>query len=64
MWKLVITQQRKSSGSEYTFDEKVEFESDSIYDLSSLIVKLSECEGDKQTEYKIYWEEEKKDVTE
>ena len=55
MWKLEITQKRQSKDSNYVFDEKIEFKSENLYDLCSLLVKLTECdcECDKETAYKI-----------
>lgn len=53
MWKLTITQKRKSEHSEYMVTESVEFTSGDINELTMLVVRLSLYETAIETTYKI-----------
>lgn len=53
MWKLTITQKRKSEYSENMITESVEFTSGDINELTMLVVRLSSYEMAVETTYKI-----------
>ncbi len=53
MWKLTITQKRKSEFSEYMVTESIEFVSTNITRLTRLIETISVYETDIETTYKI-----------
>lgn len=53
MWKLTITQKRKSEFSEYMVTESVDFTSGDINELTMLVVRLSSYETAVETTYKI-----------
>lgn len=53
MWKLTITQKRKSEFSENMLTESVEFTSDDINELTMLIVRITAYETAVETTYKI-----------
>ena len=53
MWKLVITQERKSEYTTGTITETVEFKSENIADLSMMIGAMSKFESGIKTTYKI-----------
>lgn len=53
MWKLTITQKRKSEFLENMITGSVEFENDDINELTMLIVRLSAYETAVETTYKI-----------
>lgn len=53
MWKLTITQKRKSEFSEYMVTESVEFTSGDINELTMLIVRITAYEMAVETIYKI-----------
>ncbi len=53
MWKLTITQKRKSEFSEYMVTESIEFVSENITRLISLIETIYVYETDIETTYKI-----------
>ena len=53
MWKLTITQKRKSEFSNSTFDEKVEFTSDDVCYLTAMVDRFSRLEEVFETAYKI-----------
>jgi hypothetical protein len=53
MWRLTIKQSKKSTVSELIYTEKVEFESEDIYYLTSLVEKLSIVDKTVKTEYEI-----------
>lgn len=59
MWKLTITQKRKSEFSEYMVTESIEFVSRNITRLTALIETISSHETDIETTYKIEKEGEK-----
>lgn len=53
MWKLIITQKRKSDYSESVYEETVVFYGKDINELSMMIVDLSNHENGIETSYKI-----------
>ena len=53
MWKLTIEQKRKSTASNFEVEEKVQFESENLTDLTTMIDRLSAHEGVIKTSYKI-----------
>lgn len=53
MWKLTITQKRKSEFSENMLTESVEFISNDINELTMLIVRITAYETAVETIYKI-----------
>lgn len=53
MWKLTITQKRKSEFSESILSESVEFISEDINELTMLIVRITAYETAVETIYKI-----------
>ena len=53
MWKLIITQERKSEYVDGTLAEKVEFTGDDINELSMIAVRLSKHENGVNTSYKL-----------
>lgn len=53
LWKLTITQKRKSDYSDYMVESTTEFLSDSVYELGITIGRLSEHEEAHETSYKI-----------
>jgi hypothetical protein len=53
MWKLTITQKRKSEYSENMITENVEFISNDINELTMLVVRLTGHENAIETSYKI-----------
>ena len=53
MWKLIITQERKSEYVDGILSEKVEFTGNDINELSMLIVRLSKHENGVNTSYKL-----------
>ena len=53
MWKLTITQKRKSEFSENMITENVEFVGNDINELTMLVVRLAEHENAVETAYKI-----------
>lgn len=53
MWKLTITQKRKSEFSESILPESVEFISEDINELTMLIVRITAYETAVETTYKI-----------
>ena len=53
MWKLTISQARKFTFSDETYTEKIEFTSNDINDLATLIVRLSKYENGVETTYKL-----------
>jgi hypothetical protein len=61
MWKLTITQKRKSEFSDCKLEHEVVFYSDSIYELGITAGRLSEHEEVDETVYKIEKVGEKND---
>ena len=53
MWKLIITQKRKSEYTEGMISESIEFTGSDINELSMLIVRLSKHENGTDTTYKL-----------
>ena len=53
MWKLAITQKRKSEYSDHLMTEAVEFVSDDINELTILIDRLTALETAVETAYMI-----------
>lgn len=53
MWKLTITQKKKSEFSDYMTTDNVEFVSDDINELTMLVIRLSGHENAVETAYKI-----------
>ena len=53
MYKLIITQQRKSEYTDGMINESIEFTGDDINELSMLIVRLSKHVNNVATSYKI-----------
>lgn len=53
MWKLTITQKRKSEYSDNMIEESVRFYSDDIYELVGLVLNMGENDGVVETAYKI-----------
>lgn len=53
MWKLIITQVRKSTYSGCALDEKVEFVGNNLEEICELIENLGKHEGDSKTTYRI-----------
>ena len=53
MWKLTITQKRKSEFSDCTLEHEVVFYSDSINELGITVGRLSEHEEVDETVYRI-----------
>lgn len=53
MWKLTITQKRKSEYSDNMITESVEFTNDDINELTMLVVRLTGIETAVETAYKI-----------
>jgi len=53
MWKLTITQKRKTEYSDYKMEYDVVFYSDSIYELGITVARLAEHEEADETVYKI-----------
>lgn len=53
MWKLIITQERKSEYVDGTISEKVEFTGKDINVLTLIVAKLSEHENGVDTSYKL-----------
>lgn len=53
MWKLTITQKRKSEFSEYMVTESVEFTSGDINELTMLVIRITATQTTAETIYKI-----------
>ena len=53
MWKLTITQKRKSEYVESMLTEKVEFISGDINELTMLVIRLTAVETAVETSYRI-----------
>ena len=53
MWKLTITQKRKSKYVEGMISESVEIESGSIDELTMLVIRLTATQTTAETTYKI-----------
>lgn len=53
MWKLTITQKRKSDYSEGMIDYSVEFFSAELSELTMLIERITHCNSECETEYKL-----------
>ena len=53
MWKLTITQKKKSEFSVYMNTDNVEFISDDINELTMLVIRLTAHENAVETAYKI-----------
>ena len=53
MWKLTITQRKKSEYSGFDYDHHTEFKSSNILELSMLVDRMAECETECETSYKI-----------
>lgn len=53
MWKLTITQKKKSEFSEHMLTESVSFTSENIDELTVLIVRLTAHENAIETSYKL-----------
>ena len=53
MWKLIITQKRKSEYSEYMNTDSCEFISDDINELTMLVVRMAGFKTAIETAYKI-----------
>jgi len=53
MWKLTITQKKKSEVSDYMVTESVSFTSDDVNELTMLVVRMTAHENAIETSYKI-----------
>lgn len=53
MWKLTITQKRKSEYTDGTIDETVEFISGNINELTILVARLTALKSAIETSYKL-----------
>ena len=53
MWKLTITQTRKSEHGDYTVTDTVEYLNETLLALTTLIMRLTDCEEVHETTYKI-----------
>lgn len=53
MWKLTIEQERKSEYTNGMFTEKITVKSNDLSELTMLIERLTHCESDCETTYKI-----------
>lgn len=53
MWKLTITQKRKSETSDFMYEESLEFISEKLSKLTNLIEILSGMNSARETSYKI-----------
>lgn len=58
MWKLTVTQKRKSDFSDSIVSENVEFFGKDINELTMLIVRLSKLSCNIETSYKLEKESE------
>lgn len=57
MWKLTITQKRKSEYSDYMTESKIVFVNENLRELTFLLERMAESEPDVETSYEIEWEE-------
>ena len=53
MWKLTITQKKKSEVSDYMVTESVSFTSNDVNELTMLVVRMTAHENAIETSYKI-----------
>ena len=53
MWKLTIEQERKSEYTNGILTEKITVKSSDLSELTMLIERLTHCESDCETTYKI-----------
>ena len=53
MWKLTIEQERKSEYTNGMLTEKITVKSNDLSELTMLIERLTHCESDCETTYKI-----------
>ena len=53
MWKLTIEQERKSEFTTGTVTERITVKSNDLSELTMLIERLTHCESDCETTYKI-----------
>ena len=53
MWKLIITQKRKSDFSENIYEDSVVFYGEDVNELSMMIVQMSKHENGIETSYKL-----------